>query len=361
MLRDLSIENYRLFRKFELDSIARVNLIVGENNSGKSSLLEAIYLLTGGNYSGPLAEVVSERSEFAQVWPVPYDRPGEQVEGYQVAHIFYGYQLKAKRAIKIESRSPTSSCLTISFTENSEEKPDLFEGLSIDDLVHSGNLAIRYTRQGLEPTKRTVKLLGALYPFLRPYPRNTFPADAIRVIAKFVDYGTLVRLWDNITLTPKEDQVVTALQILEPSVQRISFTSGHAGILLKLKGQDKPLPLSSMGDGMHHLLALTASLVNAENGTLLVDEIDTGLHHSALTDMWRLLLETAIRLNVQVFATTHSWDCVEAFKEAVCGIPDVGDDLGRLTRLRRRGEYIQPVSYSPDELAVAVQHAIEVR
>jgi predicted ATP-dependent endonuclease of OLD family len=83
-----------------------------------------------------------------------------------------------------------------------------------------------------------------------------------------------------------------------------------------MRGQRDPIPLGSMGDGMRRILTLAMCAVNVENGFLLIDEIDTGLYYEVQADMWRLILETAQRLDVQVFATTHSWDCVSAFQEA---------------------------------------------
>jgi len=97
----------------------------------------------------------------------------------------------------------------------------------------------------------------------------------------------------------------------------------------------------------------------AENGVLLVDEIDTGLYHGTQTDVWRLLIGTAKHLNVQIFATTHSWDCVEAFQEALENSADPSE--GRLFRLQQRGDKIYSVDYSADELGIAVRQAIEVR
>lgn len=99
--------------------------------------------------------------------------------------------------------------------------------------------------------------------------------------------------------------------------------------------------------------------VTVKNGFLLVDEIDTGLHYQTQTDMWRLVLEVAQQLNVQVFATTHSWDCVSAFQEALAQSED--SSVGKLFRLSLRDENIRAVEYTADELTIAVRQSIEVR
>ncbi|RUT05221.1 hypothetical protein DSM106972_040420 [Dulcicalothrix desertica PCC 7102] len=175
------------------------------------------------------------------------------------------------------------------------------------------------------------------------------------------NFNDLSLLWDAINLTPQEDEVIKALQIIEPDVERISFTSSrsNSSVIIKMRGQHTPVPLGSMGDGMRRLLTLALSAVNVENGYLLIDEIDTGLYYEFQTDMWRLILETAQRLNIQVFATTHSWDCVRAFEEA---LEDVSNStIGKLFRLDAKYGKIRAVEYLAEELKIAVQQNIEVR
>lgn len=110
---------------------------------------------------------------------------------------------------------------------------------------------------------------------------------------------------------------------------------------------------------MYRILAMAMSLVTSENGVLLVDEIETGLHYEAQTDMWRLILETAKELNVQVFATTHSWDCIAAYQEALSQVED--KSIGKLFRLDSKYGKLRAVEYDADDLDIAVRKGIEVR
>ena len=104
-----------------------------------------------------------------------------------------------------------------------------------------------------------------------------------------------------------------------PSVERLSFRlekNGRIVPIVKLEAIDGSVPLGSLGEGLRRMLGIALCLVTARDGLLLVDEIDTGLYYSVLPDMWKLVFEVARRLNVQVFATTHSWDCISAFSQA---------------------------------------------
>ena len=113
-----------------------------------------------------------------------------------------------------------------------------------------------------------------------------------------------------------------------------------------------------MGDGMNRILAILLALVSAKDGVLLVDEIENGLHYSVQPDLWRLILHVAERANVQVFATTHSWDCIEAFQEAVTEVPG---QQGFLVRLVRNEAGIKATVFDERKLTIATREEIEVR
>lgn len=120
---------------------------------------------------------------------------------------------------------------------------------------------------------------------------------------------------------------------------------------------ENPVPLRTFGDGANRLFGIVLSLCNARNGILLVDEIENGLHYSAQKEIWRTIFKLAQKLNVQIFATSHSWDCVQAFQVAATESPDEG----MLLRLSRRGERIIPTTFNESELEIATSEQIEVR
>jgi hypothetical protein len=177
-----------------------------------------------------------------------------------------------------------------------------------------------------------------------------------------IETTRLAALWDRVLLTPEEDTVVEALRIIEPAIERIAFLAegrrANRSVFLKLSNIEDRLPLGSLGDGLKRLLALCLNLVPAKGGVLLVDEIDTGLHFSVMADMWRLVIDTAARLNVQVFATTHSLDCVRALawvrETPLRSAPDVS--LHRIERGAAR-----TIRYNLDEIATAAKQHLEVR
>lgn len=128
--------------------------------------------------------------------------------------------------------------------------------------------------------------------------------------------------------------------------------------MVKLKNASHPVPISSLGDGMRHIFTTALALVSAKNGILLLDEIENGIHCSVQLKMWELILSTARRLNVQVFSTTHSWDCIEAFQQAS---RDNKEADGVLVRLEGKESRITATVFDESELDIATKARIEVR
>jgi hypothetical protein len=169
-------------------------------------------------------------------------------------------------------------------------------------------------------------------------------------------------LWDGIALTTFEQEVLTALQLITPGTERINLVGDPSSArgripIVKIRNIDEPLPLHSLGDGMERMFSIALALVNARNGILLIDEIENGIYYSAQPDLWHLIFRIAGQLNVQVFATTHSWDCLKGFQEAAQ--EDSGE--GTLIRLENNKDKILATLFDERQLGIATREQIEVR
>ena len=169
-------------------------------------------------------------------------------------------------------------------------------------------------------------------------------------------------LWDRIALTDKEQDVVEALHIIDPTIAAVSMVRGKSVLrsrtaIVRARGMPRPVPLRSFGDGLNRLFGIILSLVNARGGYLLIDEFENGLHYSVQLDAWRTVFRLAQSRDIQVFATSHSWDTIEAFQRAAAETPADGV----LIRLARRGDEILSTVFAEDELAIATRDKIEMR
>ena len=173
--------------------------------------------------------------------------------------------------------------------------------------------------------------------------------------------------WNGIALTSHEDRAVEALNLTtNGAVERIALVDSTAKVgqpyrrrfMAKVVNKDYPVPIRSLGDGAMRAFALALALANSANGFLLIDEAENGIHYSIQAKFWNMVLQTAERNNVQVIATTHSWDCIVGFAKAANAMEDAE---GVLYRIQRNGERLRAVEYPELELANAAKHRIEVR
>jgi hypothetical protein len=171
-----------------------------------------------------------------------------------------------------------------------------------------------------------------------------------------------------ITLSPREEQVIRALQLIEPGIERIAVTntaffSGNGGpmrggLKVRLSGQDEPVPIGSLGEGIWRLMTLAIVVSSMNDGSLFIDEIDVGLHHTVLKKMWAFIADVAKEFNVQVFATTHSADCVDSLA-TICRA-DTGTG-SQVTIQRIETEEKRTIAYDEAEIVALARNHIEVR
>jgi hypothetical protein len=199
---------------------------------------------------------------------------------------------------------------------------------------------------------------------LPPRPSSVLALPCQYISATGLSVDDVARLWDSIVLTEHEDTCLKALRIIEPDIQRVALVDvpGANGSVeraphVSRASRRQPEPLHSLGEGMSRIFEIMLSITNARGGRLLIDEIENGLHYSIHETLWRHIFDVAAKLDVQVFATTHSWGCIDAFQAAARAHPDDGI----LIRLDRRESESIAYLFDEDELAVVSEQAIEVR
>ena len=123
-------------------------------------------------------------------------------------------------------------------------------------------------------------------------------------------------------------------------------------------GLGRPIPLPIMGEGMVRLASLVLRLAIASNGVVLIDEIENGLHHSIMPKLWSAIGDVAREFNTQLFASTHSLECIKAAHRA---FTEGGKYDLRVHRLERTKKGIKAVTYDQEDLSVAFETSMEIR
>lgn len=370
MFTSLSIEGYRGFRKFSMSGLGRVNLLVGTNNSGKTSVLEAIHLLASSGDPEAIWQLLSRRGE--QPAATATHDVGQRTNGpstsMEVSHLFTGHYMQVGSSVAISSHSDMGGewvTLRLAERRDSNQEP-MFE-------IGPGHLRLEIisSRRG-RSLDLPISRQGALsYAALEIPPRNAWLKESYTIASEFItteshSASQLITYWNQIALTPEEDLVNRALRFIDPLIERIapqipatnSFASlSRGGFAVKMKDIAQPVPIGSMGDGIWRMLALAMAITQCKGGVLLVDEIDTGLHFRVMAKMWNLIFNAAKEFNVQVFATTHSYDCVYSLAQ----IEQSGDPTNRVTVQRIEAGRERSIPYDETEISVAADRSIEMR
>lgn len=363
MLRQLKIENFRCFKSFELNHLGRVNLFVGVNNCGKTSILEAIQLLSSENTFDSLKSIMNNRGEYN--WQERNIGSGTRRAEFSLQHLFYQHEIDLEMQFLISSCNKT---ISLSILENAEIQQDQYR----DDLDSNIIAFVKKTDQisGDEQTEnyRLNEEAKLVEPKRFGYPKIIKSSPKIQFItSSSLTTQETIDLFNQIVLTSEEDLVYQALRNIEPNIERIASIisnrrtindNSHRGFVIKLSNTEQRIPIGSMGDGVWRMLGIVLALVSAKDGVLLVDEIDTGLHYTTLEDMWKLIWETSNKLNVQVFATTHNSDCWKAL-ETLTSREDVAEEDISIQRIEK--DVPRSVAYNKEEIATAVEREIEVR
>jgi hypothetical protein len=375
-IRGIAIERFRAFRGLRVEGLGRVNLITGRNNTGKSSVLEALRILASDASPSVVNTILHYREEDIGE-PEEQARPVD-IEGlFQMSTLFNGFpQLSEgpKPIVIFANGGQRPMKVTLSIEWVSEERDrdpsrqPLFSHAPREASVMGTPEGVPALIVGTGAATRVYPLDSFRRTFYRSRPYRPELGEEPPMACIFVSpyggerTGMLGALWDKIALSDREKDVVEALRIIDPAISAVSMVGGEGPrqprtAIVRSGNIARPVPLRSFGDGLNRLFGIVLSLANAKDGLLLIDEFENGMHHTVQLNVWRTVFSLAQKLDIQVFATSHSWDSVAAFQKAAAETPEEGV----LVRLARKGEDIIPTLLREEELAVATRDRIEVR
>lgn len=374
MLDSLRIENFRKFNCISFNSLGKINLLIGKNGSGKTTVLEAIRLYAASATSELLETLLSSRQELTY---------GPQLAGgtslkklnYVFKNLFHGRKFPelGLPGIYIGEVDNSNNSITIKpeayYRDIKEDK----EGYSYRDLfidhipnnIKDFEYSLRITRHNKDvehiPMNRE---RGDRYPVFRRRDSYIKKMPLRHVPSNTLSPDNIAYLWDTIVFSRREKDVINALRIIDNNIERISFidNKSHGServrtAVVKLKNKVGPIPLASLGDGIQRIFQIIISLVTPSNSYLTIDEFENGLHWTAQELLWKMIFDISIKLKIQVFATTHSNDCIEGF----IGAWHNHKSAGKLFRLGS-GKYpdkITEIDYH--SASSAIQENVEIR
>lgn len=344
MFNKIEIERFRGIKHASIEGLKQINLFFGKNNCGKSSLLESLFLASG--ISNPLLPI-----------HVNFMRGYSKVRLNDLKLDFY--KLDSSYPIHIRVENEETRDLKISLFEQDQSNISL----NADDTNILSN--VEEEKYGL---KFNFKINGNCFESqLRFDPENS--TDATRIVSKqYVeslrctylspkyDFNTSIQGLQNILQNKDEHFIVEGLKLIEPLVKDFIFTDKE---MLVDIGLTRRIPVNMMGDGARKIVSLLTAVYDCKDGALLVDEISNGFHYSVMCNLWKVLINAAIRNNTQLFITTHDTDSIKGLRDAAFGKFD--NIVAAFKLLETSDDELKAYHYSLESLDYSINQEIEIR
>lgn len=382
IITDFHVKNYKNLSNLDLSGLRRLNLFVGANNTGKSNLLEALFLYASNFSHEHLVEILRRRKEnmeyfdgtkhffreseyltaFAPFFPKrsvdkmmnnTFIELGTDEKGY-LRYTLMAATFRLDKGITRLTRLTPYGNLTnnqklsnnigtvlVTLPRENESTGITSQKSSFENIMH----LTRISNSGIEIQSTNTDYL--------------YKCQLVN--CKQLSTQKAENIWSRISLTEMEKVILKALKIIDERTKDFNFIRINSNTYqptVVLEGEDYKMPLSEMGDGMTHVLNIILALLDCANGILLLDEAESGLHYKTQSKLWEMIFDLANEYKVQVFATTHSNDCIKAFAES--SIDHANDGL--VVRLESNGNGVDPIYYTNSKSVVfAINNNFETR
>lgn len=340
------IENFRGIRHCKLEGLGQVNIFFGKNNCGKSSLLEALFLLSG--QSNPTLPLNINAFRGVSI-----------NEAEDLLALFY--HADKDNSIRIEAEGERGRAVKIDFVEKHEEQLSPGEPNRNNSSVSNMKYGLNFEYNLKEQNQTTYHSALTMTEEgkngkadIDKYYKETFVAEYVSPASKNNDRKYL----ENVIKNKKEGEIIELLKVLEPRIREIQIVGQKIMVDVGLPTR---LPVNMLGDGVRRLLSIILTIYIRRNGVVLIDEVENGLHYSAMNTLWKALLNTSMMTNTQLFITTHSLDTLKTLADTLQDMDGKEAHVAAYKLIRKEDDELVPLRYESSQLAYAIKHDVEVR
>lgn len=307
MINSLSIKNFRCFKAVDLREFGRFNIIVGESGSGKTALMEALYL--PGNGAGVPVIYRNTRGMMT-----PNFSPAKQAYEALFSDLFFRLSTEFPIEIKLIGSHGNLRKTEISF-QPLTERPLLPESELKGDTITDKIFTFKTTDADQQQSVQQVNLVGGITIGGKHKEAN---------IGFFTSSGlgnaqVLAQMLSDIRKNNQEEKIEKTMCKLFPQISNLApeLTGGFAEIYCKVEGLPKKVPLTLVSNGITKALTMLLFIATHPDGVVLFDEVENGIYYKTLPQLWDVIIQFCIELNVQVFASTHSQEFLEKLKPLI--------------------------------------------
>lgn len=305
MVKSIHIQNFRCFEDFQLDGFGRVNLIGGMNNSGKTILLEGVWLSAAQNPK-TITLLKNIRHVNQNIW-------WEESINTIWDDLFFNKIKNKPISIKAVLNGDViyESIFHVSPQLSSAEENLSITYLNQNNEFYKGRIEV------VQKGNNVDKLDFVKDKFIEKFQlKKTFlPTLFIPTKDPLNSRDLLVKGYSKLDVENHSNYVLEGLKIIDDSISEIKVVFLDKPNLFLRRENEPLMALELFGDAMKKMVKIITHLVQSKNGILLIDEIENGIHYTNQPKVWELIFKLANEFNVQVFATTHSKEMIQAFNK----------------------------------------------
>jgi AAA15 family ATPase/GTPase len=354
-VEDININSYKSLKSFVGKDFGKINLITGKNNVGKTSLLEALFLNLGPT-NPSLALNVLARHGLSRLSP----------KESNIKFLFSNHDSTTSMKFKVKTRNHGTRDLEIKLRD---AVPDEAKGSAIgaekSNSKSEQNLGVEppkilenITRRVNESTITSKLLISDSGVFPLEVPISLYPQSVYISSEMVSSFENEIDRYDYINKENLVSKFEEILKTIEPALKRTSLGLNNSLPTILADTGNGLVPLSLLGSGSQKLARIFLSLANANNAVLLIDEFEGSFHYSSLIKIWESIMEFVKNNNTQIFATTHSGECLKAAYEVA---KEKGFDDLVLHRLERQQDETKLFTFSGEKLDAMLEGDWDLR
>jgi len=305
-IQKIQIQNYKCFNSLEIDNLKRVNLISGKNNIGKTALLEAIELFVS---SQKIYDVIINIINL-----LSRRQNKNRVSNNEIEFDLINYK---NDSLKIEI---DKKILQIKFIEpNLSQNFDIY--IDNEEILPEPILEITFNNETQKfPISRLINKKLSFH-----YREESLKQKVNFISSSTVNEKDIAIFYGNLVDLNKEEFLDKSLQLFDNNFLALKQKTTKRDTILKLKvkNQEKPILLSSLGEGINRFIAILCAIWASKDGYLFIDEIENGIHYTNYDKLWNIIFQASKEADCQIFATTHSKECIESYNRVSNKINDI--------------------------------------